>query len=60
VIAPPERLGDLTDLFNEPPERTINAAGPVAVTEGRGDLPLQDRNVHLSPRNNAGIGSKSA
>src|SRR5262249_37551326 len=40
------RLGDLAELLHQPPERTVQSAGPVARAEGRTDLSLQRRYVH--------------
>ncbi|HLW47361.1 MAG TPA: hypothetical protein VKW09_06290 [bacterium] len=59
MIAASQRFGDLPDLFNEAPERPVDAADPVSFAERRGDLLLQERNIHASPLNDGVVATKT-
>jgi DNA repair photolyase len=60
VIAVPQRLGDLADLFNEAPKRAVDTADTVALPERRGNSPLKDGKVHSSPLHAGVADSKTA
>jgi hypothetical protein len=59
-VAAPQRLGDFPDLFDEAPERTVDAARPVSLAERRSDLLLQDPKIHMSPLTNGGSAGRTA